>query len=295
MKDGNLLKEGAEKLRDKYFLSPKQFNRLNAPTLYDTKLHCIQDLEFKGLSEKLFKIHRDHRVVVKLSLKLWETIAASDTVFSSYEGVPTHYSDGTEEGPLPDYTLPELKYFTDDESDFARGEVSRMIQLVEDDSAGCLPRMCTELYGRRQQVKFLTKMVLSLMESKQRDYDAANFAKKLHSQHKDLMMDTLTLMGQEDLAIKQAREFGLKEHLHPVFETALKSAGIIYFVLYLPYPQGVVYQSLCLSDHMYQSWYWLDGIGQFFWYHLIQTRVPPSSPSSPSPLSKSAPPTLKSL
>ena len=56
--DGKLLKEGAEKLRDKYYLSPRQFHRLAPPSVEGTKLHFLNNLEFGGLTEKLHHIHR---------------------------------------------------------------------------------------------------------------------------------------------------------------------------------------------------------------------------------------------
>ena len=48
--DGHLLKEGADKLRDKYYLDSRQYNHLSPPTLHQTKLHSIQRMKFCGLS-----------------------------------------------------------------------------------------------------------------------------------------------------------------------------------------------------------------------------------------------------
>ena len=55
---GKLDKDGREAIKLKYFLSPRQFNRLAPPTLEDSKLYMINNMEFGGLSDRLLRIHR---------------------------------------------------------------------------------------------------------------------------------------------------------------------------------------------------------------------------------------------
>ena len=55
---GKLDRDGREELRDKYYLSPRQYNRLLPPTLESSRLHMIGSQTYGGLSEKLLAIHR---------------------------------------------------------------------------------------------------------------------------------------------------------------------------------------------------------------------------------------------
>ena len=56
MGDGKI--DRREELRDKYYLSDKQFRKLAPPDLTGTKLHMIEGFDFSGLSNRLLKIYR---------------------------------------------------------------------------------------------------------------------------------------------------------------------------------------------------------------------------------------------
>ena len=56
MADGKI--DHREELREKYYLSDKQFRKLAPPDLTGTKLYMIEGFDFSGLSNRLFKIHR---------------------------------------------------------------------------------------------------------------------------------------------------------------------------------------------------------------------------------------------
>ena len=161
---------------------------------------------------------------MKVCLKLWESMAASDRAITDYRGVPTHYAD-VEEGPLPEYTLPNLNAFLDDESDHVENEVAEVIAYATKDKGKSIPTFARELCAERRRNAHLNRMVLALIENKQVDYGMAMATQKLHAQHKELALDLLTLMGQEDLSIKEARETKLKEHMTSGFESALKASG----------------------------------------------------------------------
>ena len=243
MGDGHLLKEGADKLRDKYFLEPRKYNRLAPPTLFDTKLFSIQNMEFKGLSEKLLNIHRyvfvsiysvyngclyrDHRNVVKVVLKLWETIASSDKAMAEYTGVSTHY-DNPDLGPLPEYTLPPARSFRLTEHEVFRSDVANVVTAVaEGEDQTDLHNFAKELVGRRAQVNHLEKLVKDLLGDKLKDFQVASLGQKLHNGYKEMVLDILTLLGQEDLNIKETRESKLQTYLTRGFTSALKASGTV--------------------------------------------------------------------
>ena len=58
LKDGEMSKEGREKLRDKYYLEPSWFAKLQPPQLDDTKLSSLTQGESRDSNEsKLASIH----------------------------------------------------------------------------------------------------------------------------------------------------------------------------------------------------------------------------------------------
>ena len=56
--EGRLDREGRKELAKRYYLAPKQFRKLTLPTLQDTKLHVVEDMEFGLLTDKLLHSHR---------------------------------------------------------------------------------------------------------------------------------------------------------------------------------------------------------------------------------------------
>ena len=77
---GKFDREGREKIRDKYYLSPKQFAKFNPPDLMDTRLHIVESMVFSGLSLKLQKLHGRLRDVSKVALRQFESLAAFSAV-----------------------------------------------------------------------------------------------------------------------------------------------------------------------------------------------------------------------
>ena len=58
LKDGEMSKEGREKLRDKYYLEPAVFGKLQAPQLDDTKLSALAQKENRDSNvSRLASIH----------------------------------------------------------------------------------------------------------------------------------------------------------------------------------------------------------------------------------------------
>ena len=74
--DGKLDHDGREELRNKYFLSEKQFQKLAQPDMVGTKLHMLEGFYFSGLSDRLLNIHRSQRNCGKILLRLFEISGA---------------------------------------------------------------------------------------------------------------------------------------------------------------------------------------------------------------------------
>ena len=222
--EGKLDRDGADDIRNKYYLSSKQFNRLSPPSLSGTKLHMINNMEFGGLSEKLYHIHREHRTTAKLGLRLYELFAANGQAFKGLEQLPTHYETPEGEGPLSEFLLPTLENFLRDESQHAEDEIKKIRDLVIKKPEN-LEHVARELCAQRRMVTAISKQYLKVLDAKDTDAKVAALGIKLHEQGTGLMWDLLTLIGQEDLTIKETRESKLRQFLTPGFNSALKSSG----------------------------------------------------------------------
>ena len=175
------------------------------------------------MSEKLYNIHREHRATVKVALKLWEGITATDKAINTYSGTPTHY-EKEEDGPLPEFTLPSLRSFEDDEQ--FQEHVNKVVTMIKDDQSGkCIKGFIWELLTHHLRKQHTDQMFNTLLEAKHHDYAIANLGRKLQSQRKELVLDLLTLLGQEDLSIKEAREAKLTQYLTDKFQSVIKNSG----------------------------------------------------------------------
>ena len=96
-----------------------------------------------------------------------------------------------------------------DLSELAQQEITKIVNLVSENQERYLEGMARELFAQRQRATHLHKLYTKLLEEKQKDFDAANLGKKLHEQRKEFVLDLLTMLGQEDLTIKEAREANL--------------------------------------------------------------------------------------
>jgi hypothetical protein len=228
--DGVLRIEGKDELDEKYFLSPKQHDRLAPPDLYDTKLFSLQSKEAADVKYKLMGIHRIHRKVVKLSLKCWENVGHIDGPFEHYLEAATrthHEEEGG--GLLAKFAVPELESYVRSIGSEEKATLKRMREAAHvraDPDAGIqegVDVLVAELFARRQQTEDLERMVNQLLAAKQVDYQMAQAAAKMHATQRELIMDTLTVVGQEDIRIKTAREHFLEGHLKPKFSQRLSN------------------------------------------------------------------------
>ena len=216
-------------MREKYYLPPAQYMKIFPKMLFDTKLSCIQDKEFQGIQDKLLTVHKDHRRMVTVFLKMWQTLGSCDEAIDSFTPTPTHHED-PDHGPLPEYTIPNLGAYLQSEEGEEKVAENREIRvirdsMVADDGGKNAKLLAHEIYTLRKHRSYMESMINKLISNKQADFVQAQLGNRLHATYKELMMDCLTLMGQEDLSIKAAREFGLLEHLTDKFKQVLKNAG----------------------------------------------------------------------
>ena len=117
---GKFDRDGRDKMRDKYYLDSKQYEKFSPPDLLGTKLHLLEGLDFYGLSSRLQVTHSKLRDVVKVQLKHFQSLGEMQI-----EPVYDVYDD---QGSLnAQYELPDMSAYTVDGED-----VDRSINLPSD-------------------------------------------------------------------------------------------------------------------------------------------------------------------
>ena len=117
---GKFDRDGRDKMRDKYYLDSKQYEKFSPPDLLGTKLHLLEGLDFYGLSSRLQVTHSKLRDVVKVQLKHFQSLGEMQI-----EPVYDVYDD---QGSLNvQYELPDMSAYTVDGED-----VDRSIDLPSD-------------------------------------------------------------------------------------------------------------------------------------------------------------------
>ena len=117
---GKFDRDGRDKMRDKYCLDSKQYEKFSPPDLLGTKLHLLEGLDFYGLSSRLQVTHSKLRDVVKVQLKHFQSLGEMQI-----EPVYDVYDD---QGSLnAQYELSDMSAYTVDGED-----VDRSINLPSD-------------------------------------------------------------------------------------------------------------------------------------------------------------------
>ena len=110
---GKFDRDGRDKMRDKYYLDSKQYEKFSPPDLLGTKLHLLEGLDFYGLSSRLQVTHSKLRDVVKVQLKHFQSLGEMQI-----EPVYDVYDD---QGSLnAQYELPDMSAYTVDGEDVDR-------------------------------------------------------------------------------------------------------------------------------------------------------------------------------
>ena len=175
-------------------------------------------MQFGLLSEKLLVAHREMRSLVKVMLRQYEIIAVLEDPLSTYKPVSVADQDNV---LLPEFSVPLLKSFFDDEKEETRTELAQIAEDAYKDPKG----IAREVYASRAFIKWMTRAYRSVIEEKVKDETAATCGQALFKKSSEILWDSLTLAGQTDLAITDAREAKLAECLTQNFNNTVKNAG----------------------------------------------------------------------
>ena len=113
---GKFDRDGRDKMRDKYYLDPKQYDKFSPPDLLGTKLHLLDGLDFSGLSSRLQVTHSKLRDVVKVLLKNFQCLGEKQSAFGELQ-IGKVFDD---KGALSaEYELPDISAYQDEDGDSA--------------------------------------------------------------------------------------------------------------------------------------------------------------------------------
>ena len=191
---GKFDREGREKIRDKYYLGPKQYAKFNPPDLLDTKLHIVESMDFSGLSQKLQGLHGRLRDVAKVELKHFEALAGSQAVLKKYEFVDVY--DNEKQEATDDWCLPDLKSYMTSAGDVDDTEV------VLPYSAENFDKMRRELKAYKDKDSDAVKLYRKALDKLEDADQAAREGKHLQELSSELVWDQLQLTGQADVFLR---------------------------------------------------------------------------------------------
>ena len=167
---------------------------------------------------------RDHREVVKLLLRFYEMMTSASLSMATYTGAPTEDDDGV---PHPEFNIPRRSSFIKDDGPERLENVRELVQTIQQEPEQ-VANLANELLASRAYGKKVVEMYNHLYNLNASSYKVAQGARTFAENGSGLLFDLLTLVGQEDLHIKNFREAKLSELLSPSFTAALKAAGNIH-------------------------------------------------------------------
>ena len=191
---GKFDREGREKIRDKYYLGPKQFSKFNPPDLMDTKLHIVESMDFSGLSNKLQILHGKFRDVVKVELKHFEALAVSEVALKRYE--PVEVYDNIKQEATEDWCLPDLKSYLTSAGDVDDSDPELHY------SESNFDKMKRELAAYKRKDSDAVKLYRKVLDKLEDADKAAREGMQLQKLSSELVWDQLQLSGQADVFLR---------------------------------------------------------------------------------------------
>ena len=186
---GKFDREGREKIRDKYYLGPKQYTKFSPPDLLDTKLHIIESMDFSGLSQRLQMLHARLRDVAKVELKHFEVLAISVKSIKGYNPVVVFEGEEAHD----DFALADLESYVaepssaDEDLAFTKENFDTL-------------RLQLDAYRRKDSDTVRQyRRALNKLEDADR---AAREGIKLQELSSELVWDELQLTGQADVFLR---------------------------------------------------------------------------------------------
>ena len=166
---------------------------------------------------------RDHREVVKLLLRFYEMMTSTSLSMATYAGVPTEDDNSM---PHPEFNIPRRSSFIKDDAPERLENVRELVQTIQQEPEQ-IAHLANELLASRAHGKKLVEIYNYLYNLKTSDFKVEQGARAFTENGSGLCFDLLTLVGKEDLHIKDLRKAKLSELLSPSFTAALKAAGNI--------------------------------------------------------------------
>ena len=207
---GKFDKEGREKMRDKYYLTVKQFEKFAPPDLMGTKLHVLDGLDFSGLSSRLQTTHSKLREVVKVLLKNFQTVGELTSIFGELQLGEVYNAQGELH---PDYELSALEKYTADDPDNEGSlecTATNFKAILLENSALRRKDADTVIMYRSGILIVLLTIIVHIFRRCVEELDTAirvaGDGKLFFDKSKDLVWDSLQLVGQCDVYIRYCQQ-----------------------------------------------------------------------------------------
>ena len=191
---GKFDRDGRDKMRDKYYLDSKQYDKFSPPDLLGTKLHLLEGLDFSGLSSRLHVTHSKLRDVVKVQLKHFQSLGEMQAAFGDLQIEPVYDDQGSLNAQ---YELPDMSAYTVDGEDD-----DRLIELPSDLSREGVKKILAENAALKRKDADSVINYNRVLEELDTALKVASKGKELFDKTKELVWDELQLTGQCDVFLR---------------------------------------------------------------------------------------------
>ena len=154
---------------------------------------------------------------MKVLLRQYKIIGTMSDTFSNHTIKEVADTDGC---ILPEFAIPKLRTFLPDNKE-TDNEITQVTLEASKDPEG----VTREIVASRRFITCMNDSNKTMTDQKVKDDEVARLGKALHNRMVEMLWDSLTLMGQADIAITDVRESKLVECLTPNFASTVKNAS----------------------------------------------------------------------
>ena len=182
-------KKAKEAMSNKYYLSRKQYNLMEAPSLKGTRLYtAVRGMDFSGLGKTLLEIHQRARDLAKIGLREYEVILTIGGQMKEWSATAIQEGEGEDRRLLPEFALIEPKDITIDPV----ADSSKIQEIVDQiQKPGGVERIAANFVQFRRALRLQGEAYATMVDLYNDAKDAAvlgiNLQDKMGKVHWDLL------------------------------------------------------------------------------------------------------------
>ncbi len=210
-------------MKEKYFLSRKQHDALEPPSLKGTKLYtAVKGFDFGSYGKALSDVHQQTRSLAKLALREHETFSVAGKEMDGWELPDIKDDDGNLVKP---YALTPAKQFRVDQEGDEEKIQEAIVEMRKD---GGERRAAIDNMQQRRAIRHMERLYLKMAELYAGTRVKAELGRDMQKNLVKVHWDLLQHLGQVDLGIWALRRTSIERYLTPKMRNRLKAENGTY-------------------------------------------------------------------